>query len=205
MSTRGNYVFIDAPLKVDDDLNFIKDEDGKWVVDVEELRQLEDTIDDDLISIKYGQKVYVHSDNYPSGAIPPLLEFLNTNGAKNRVNDDSYLAAWFVTYKCLEMLPYTRSFYDRDFKPEDCINPSYNDLVNSNDFFGVGLLTGLSYWADYTYVICPELKSLDSPETTGKSVIYVYNVSYGDKKCKFLGKFVSDVDIEELKEAEWWN
>lgn len=205
MSTRGNYVFIDVPLKVDEDLNFVRNENGNFVVDYKELNQLEKTIDDELLSIKYGQKIYVHSDNYPSGAIPPLLEFLNTNGAKNRVNDESYLAAWFTTYKCLEMLPYTRSFSDRDFKPEDCINPSYDDLINSNDLFGVGLITHLSYWANYTYVICPELKSIEGPETTGNSIIYVYSVSYTNKNCKFLGKFKSTDSIDELKQKSWWN
>lgn len=205
MSTRGNYVFIDVPLKVDDELIYIKDENGNFIVDVEELNQLEKTIDDELLSIKYGQKIYVHSDNYPSGAIPPLLEFLNTNGAKRRVNDDSYLAAWFTTYKCLEMLPYTRSFYNNDFKPEDCVNPSYEDLVKSADLFGVGLITSISYWANYTYVICPELKSIDEYETTGNSIIYVYKTSYIDKNCKFIDKFKSTDSIEELKQKDWWD
>lgn len=205
MSTRGNYVFCDVPLKVDKDLNYVRDEDGSFILDIDELNQLEKTIDDDLLSVKYGQKVYVHSDNYPSGAIPPLLEFLNTDGAKNRVNDDSYLAAWFVTYKCLEMLPFTRSIGDKDFNRKDCINPSYEDLVKSNDFFGVGLETNLSSWCDYTYVICPELKSLDSPCTTGKSVIYVYESNYRQKNFKFVDKFVSDIDIGELEAKSWWS
>ena len=205
MSTRGNYVFIDVPYVVDEELNYVKDKEGRLILDVKELNQLEKTIDDELLSIKYGQKIYVHSDNYPSGAVPPLLEFLNTSGAKNRVNDESYLAAWFTTYKCLEMLPYTRSFFNDEFKPEDCVNPSYEDLIASNDLFGVGLITGLSYWANYTYVICPELKSLEGTETTGNSIIYVYDVSYRNRNCKFIGKFKSTDDLEDLKEKEWWD
>ena len=103
------------------------------------------------------------------------------------------------------MLPYTRSFYNDDFKPQDCTNPSYDDLVNSQDLFGVGLETGLSYWANYTYLICPELKSLEGTETTGNSVIYVYDVSYTDKNCKFIDKFVSDIDIKELESKKWYH
>lgn len=200
MSTRGNYVFISVPLVVDNNLNYVLDETGSFVLDVNELQQLEESIDDSLLSIKRGQKIYVHSDNYPSNAVPSLLEFLNTDGAKSRANQHSYLGAWFVTFKCLKMLPFTRAISDRDFNREECVNPSYDDLINSKDLYGVGLETSLTGGADYTYLVCPELKSLDSSETTGKLVIYVY-----DWNLNFIDKFTSDIDVAELEVKGWYH
>lgn len=46
----------------------------------------------------YEQSIYIHSDMYPSGALPRLVEFLTTQGAKSRAFDSSYLGAWFVGF-----------------------------------------------------------------------------------------------------------
>ena len=92
MSTRGNYVFIDYPVK--DNGN------NEWVKDPEQIVNLKKGISDDTETIKRGNKIYIHWDNYPSGAIPRLFEFLSLEGARSRKYDKEYLSAWFVTFNC---------------------------------------------------------------------------------------------------------
>ena len=61
MSTRGNYIFTTIPkVKVD----------GEWLTDVDAIKNLAVEISNDDEIVKNGYKVYVHSDNYPSYALP---------------------------------------------------------------------------------------------------------------------------------------
>lgn len=72
MSTRGNVVFLEEPLE---NMNYISNE-----------------------AFYNHPTIYVHSDMYPSGALPRIDEFLRTRGAKYRCCDYSYISAWFVTF-----------------------------------------------------------------------------------------------------------
>lgn len=72
MSTRGNVVFLEKPLA---NMDYISNE-----------------------AFCNHPTIYVHSDMYPSGALPRIDEFLRTRGAKHRGCDYSYISAWFVTF-----------------------------------------------------------------------------------------------------------
>ena len=72
MSTRGNVVFLEEPLA---NMDYISNE-----------------------AFCNHPTIYVHSDMYPSGALPRIDEFLQTKGAKHRGYDHSYISAWFVTF-----------------------------------------------------------------------------------------------------------
>ena len=124
MSTRGNILFVD---------NFWLKDSGITEEDIiNNSRYLEGAIENSY-------KIYVHSDMYPSGAIDDLQEFLRLDGAKHRATDSSYLSAWFVGWKCLDMSRWTRSFSDRDFDAQKNRNPSLKNFKESRDFFGIGL------------------------------------------------------------------
>ena len=126
MSTRGNYVFIDYP---------VKEENGNWVKDPSQIVELKKGVSDDLEVIKRGNKIYVHYDNYPSYALPTLFQFLHLSGAKARGFDKEYLSAWFVAFKTVGL------------------NETFTDECS---FTGVGLENYLNDWCDYTYVILPD-------------------------------------------------
>lgn len=126
MSTRGNYVFIDYP---------VKEENGDWVKDPQQIVDLKLGISDETPVIKHGNKIYVHFDNYPSHAIPALFEFLNLPGAKERSYDIEYLSAWFVAYQIVGL---------------------GGTFDNGRVFAGCGLENYLNGWCDFTYVILPD-------------------------------------------------
>ena len=127
MSTRGNYVFCDYPLK--DNGN------NEWVEDPSQIVELKKGISDETDLIKHGNKIYVHFDNYPSHAIPNLFKFLQLGGAKGRSTDKEYLSAWFVAFQTVGL--------GNEFR---------EDLA----FTGCGLENYLNDWCDYTYVILPD-------------------------------------------------
>ena len=127
MSTRGNYVFIDYPIK--------KVGENKWEKDPEAIVQMKLGISDETECIKKGNKIYVHWDNYPSYALPTLFEFLRLDSALGRKTDKEYLSAWFVAYKTVGL------------------NETFTDNLS---FTGVGLENSLNDWCDYTYVILPD-------------------------------------------------
>lgn len=127
MGTRGNYVFIDYPVK--------QVGENEWKPDAEAIVNLKLGISNDTECIKRGNKVYVHWDNYPSYALPTLFEFLHLKGAVGRKTDKEYLSAWFVAYKTVGL---------NETFTGDC------------DFTGVGLENYLNDWCDYTYVILPD-------------------------------------------------
>lgn len=127
MSTRGNYVFIDYP---------VKEENSKWVKDPKALVNLKKGISNDDEVIKRGNKIYVHWDNYPSYALPTLFEFLNLDSALGRKTDKEYLSAWFVAFKTVGL----GETFDKGLS-----------------FTGVGLENYLNDWCDYTYVILPDV------------------------------------------------
>ena len=141
---------------------------------------------------------------YPSGAMKDLQAFLRMPGAKKRASDTSYLSAWFVGWKCLDMLPYTRRMGDPNFDYENCKNPSLEDMHESQDFLGVGLLQEPSDWVSYSYLIVPKLTEsgnyyLDSKDNSFD--IYIYDGCFN----KFIAKINSEDDITEKYENEdWW-
>ena len=189
MSTRGNYVFVDYPYK--------KDEEGNWVKDPSQIVNLKLGISDETPLVKEGNKIYIHSDNYPSFALPNLFEFLNSKGAKARSNDSEYLSAWFVAHNavnvllafCVERpegLEYQRlSEFLREYVPKG------EDILKTDDFRGIGLENSLYDGADYTYVIIPDADGFR---------IFIYGYRFN-----FITEIHSDDDLEELKEEDWWN
>ena len=187
MSTRGNVVFA-----------------NNWYIEDKELT-VKDFINVRPKSwfIKKSYSIYVHSDMYPSGALPDLQEFLQMNGAKHRATDPSYLSAWFCAYQAFRMLPFTRSMTDRDFDYKNCKNPSYEDMKKSDDWFGFGILqNGLSDWAEYSYLIVPkiEIKGQRYDRENSSFDIYIYDGCFN----KFLGMMNTESDIDDYKEASWW-
>lgn len=162
MSTRGNYVFIEYP--------YVKNEDGEWVKDVKSITNLKLGISDDTEVIKRGRKIYVHFDNYPSYALPTLFEFLHLDESKGRNDDVEYLSAWFVVYKAIGL--------DGTFTK----NTAYS---------GIGLENNLNDWADYTYVILPDIN--------GTFRIFIY-----DFQLNFVDEIHSDDCLQDLEEEDWW-
>ena len=189
MSTRGNYIFTTIP-KVE--------VDGEWLTDVDAIKNLTVEISNDDEIVKNGYKVYVHSDNYPSYALPNLFDFLNSGGAKARSNDPSYLSAWFVAYHATNNLlkynvekPENQSFdewkeFIRNYESKG------DDILNTHDFTGIGLENNLSDWADYTYLIIP------GSNDTFRIFIYGYKFNY-----------ITDVytaeNLKELEKESWWD
>ena len=94
MSTRGTVVFLEKPLE---NMNRINDSD-----------------------FSNYPTIYVHSDMYPSGALPRIDEFLQTKGAKHRGFDSSYISAWFVTFIANGLTKYGAIRNDQDETPLEC-------------------------------------------------------------------------------------
>ena len=178
MSTRGNYVFAEYPYK--------KDDDGDYRLDPEQIVNLKKGISNETEVIKNGYKIYVHWDNYPSGALPRLLQFLELKGAKARAGDLPYLAAWFVTYNCC---------LNSHWELEPC------DIAAKNDFTGIGLETKLNDWCDYTYVIVPDITIKENGYIKKQNGFRIFIFDY---KFDFIEEIHSTDDIEEYETAEWW-
>ena len=187
MSTRGNVLFVD---------HFWLEESKITEEDIiNNSRYLEGAIENSY-------KIYVHSDMYPSGAIDDLQEFLRLDGAKHRATDSSYLSAWFVGWKCLDMSRWTRSFSDRDFDAQKNRNPSLKNFKESRDFFGIGLLQEISDWASYSYLIIPNIVEEKGRYQFDENSfnILIYD---GDFR-KFLGLINSEDGLEDIQHEEWW-
>lgn len=196
MSTRGNVIFVSR---------FYMEENNLTEKNFRNIKSPKNRI------IKNSYKIYVHSDMYPSGAMKDLQAFLRMPGAKRRASDTSYLSAWFVGWKCLDMVPYTRRMGDSDFKYEECTNPSLEDMKASKDFFGIGLLQEPSDWTSYSYLIVPRLEEArDAAEKGNRNYfrytdlnsfdIYIYDGCFD----KFLGKINSEDNITEYENEDWW-
>lgn len=184
MSTRGNVVFID---------DYVTKE-----------RQLHDNLINlnllDVLRTANYHSIYVHSDMYPSGALTDLQEFLQLNGAKARASDTSYLSAWFVGWKCLDMSKWTRRMNDENFKPEKCKNPSLKNLKESRDFFGIGLQNEINDWCSYTYVILAHSKNhLERYDSTFD--IYIYEGNDYKKPIAVVG---SEDPLWWYENEQWW-
>lgn len=201
MSTRGNYVFIEYPYK--------QDENGKWVKDPSQIVELKKGISDETPVIKDGYKVYIHSDSYPSYALPNLFEFLNFDASIARGDDSSYLSAWFVANQAVnDILKYRVAFSRddlsfRDGSYEKFINeyaPQGKDISAINDFTGIGLLNALSDWANYTYVILADTSIENSFIHTNGFRIFIF-----DYEFNFIDEIHSTDDLEELKLLDWWD
>lgn len=113
-----------------------------------------------LKSIKNSNKIYVHWDGYPSGALPILRDFLNSDGARNRMCDTEYLSAYYIAWKIIH-----------DF--------GHTNLKELDDYRSIGMENNLNDWCDYTYIIQPERVS----GGYNKFVIYIldYNLKLIDK------------------------
>ncbi len=188
MSTRGNILFVN---------HFWLEKNEITVKDIiNNNRCLTGAIENSYI-------IYVHSDMYPSGALDDLQTFLQLHGAKHRATDTSYLSAWFVGWKCLDMSRWTRRFADRNFDAQKCKNPSLKNFKESEDFFGIGLLKEPSDWASYSYIVLPKI--------TVKDGIYQYNensfdILIYDDGCfkKYLGSVNSEDILQTYEDADWW-
>ena len=188
MSTRGNIVFVDH-----------------WYLEKNEI-SVDDIINNKRCltgALENSYKIYVHSDMYPSGAIDDLQTFLKLDGAKHRATDTSYLSAWFVGWKCLDMSKWTRRFSDRNFEPNNCKNPSLKNFKESQDFFGIGLLHELSDWASYSYIIVPNISIENEKYQFDKNSfdILIYD---GYKFSDFLGKINSEDPVCGFENKDWW-
>ena len=184
MSTRGNVVFASKYFIEDKqmegmDFHFIK-------------------ANDELIKNSYC--IYVHSDMYPSGALKDLQEFLNLDGAKHRATDTSYLSAWFVGWKCLDMSKWTRRMSDREFDTDKCKNPSLKNFKESKDFFGIGLLNEPSDWASYSYLIVPEIRGDYHHYEKNSFNIYIYDGCFD----KYVAKINSKDILDFFENEDWW-
>lgn len=91
MSTRGTVIFLEEPLE---NMNRISDSE-----------------------FNNYPTIYVHSDMYPSGALPRIDEFLQTKGAKSRGCDSSYISAWFVAFIANGLTKYGTIRNDQDESP----------------------------------------------------------------------------------------
>ena len=184
MSTRGNVVFASQYFIEENQMegmnfHFIK-------------------ANDELIKNSYC--IYVHSDMYPSGALKDLQEFLNLDGAKHRATDTSYLSAWFVGWKCLDMSKWTRRMNDRDFNVDKCKNPSLKNFKESKDFFGIGLLNEPSDWASYSYLIVPEIRGDYHHYEKNSFNIYIYDGCFD----KYVAKVNSEDILDFFENEDWW-
>lgn len=191
MSTRGNVIFVNY-----------------WNIEnIEENRQIdygkelvEDKEDSAILENCY--KIYIHSDMYPSGALSDLQEFLQMQGARHRGTDTSYLSAWFVAYSCMNMIPYTLQMSNIDKYRNKTPNKTFSNMKKSRDWFGVGLLTGLSDWAAYTYVIVPKI-AIKGERYNFKKTSFDIHIFAGALD-KYLGVINSKDDIKSLENEEWW-
>ena len=167
MSTRHNVVFMGTEGTYEDDKGNKKEygklkfnKDGKI----------------NLACIKDYPKVYVHWDGYPSGALPILRDFLNTDGARSRMHDPEYLSAYYIGYKIIH-----------DF--------GFTNLKSLDDYKSIGIATKLSDWTDFTYIVKPE--KIDA--TKIKFVIYILS-----QNKKLIAKVENINDLESLEDCEWW-
>ena len=182
MSTRGNILFLN---------NYYLENEGIKKKDIKKINKWSDILNN-------GHQIYVHSDMYPSGALPMLQEYLQTDGAKNRAFDSSYLSAWFVVFKGLKMLPYTVGMTtDKNFT--EITNPSMKNFKESKDYFGIGLMTGPAYDSDYSYVVAP----LGEKYKTDKNSfdIYVFEGVYDNFVCRLN----SEDNLNDFLDKKWWD
>ena len=189
MSTRGNVVFI----------NF-------WTM--ERMREENKNIDfqnlkENSEELEYCNKIYIHSDMYPSGALPNLQEFLKMSGAKHRTTDSSYLSAWFVAYSCMNMIPYTLAMTDYEkYRNTEKTRKCFTNMKKSRDWFGVGILNELSDWAEYTYVIVPNISINENRYEFDKHNFDIY--IYDGALDNYITVINSDVSYKILENEEWW-
>lgn len=198
MSTRGNYVFCRYPRK--------EDKEGNWVKDPAQIVELKKGISDETPLIQNGYKIYVHSDNYPSYALPNLIEFLNCGGAKARANDVSYLSAWFIAYHATNRLlrynveiPEAKNWKERSEFRRNYVAKG-EDILNTNDFTGIGLENVLSDWANYTYVIIPDTYIEGAFIKANGFRIFIF-----DYEFNFIDEVHSTDDLKEIEQLEWWD
>lgn len=101
--------------------------------------------------------IYVHWDGYPSGALPILKEFLQSEGAMHRKNDIEYLSAYYVAWKIIHDL-------------------GYSNLKEIDDYRSIGIESQCNDWCDYTYVVIPLMEKIIVCDGSGKIIAdFFYN------------------------------
>ena len=101
--------------------------------------------------------IYVHWDGYPSGALPILQEFLQTEGAIYRKNDIEYLSAYYVAWKIIH-----------DF--------GFSNLKKLDDYRSIGIESQCNDWCDYTYIVIPSQEKIIICDGNGKILAdFFYN------------------------------
>ena len=127
-------------------------------------------------SIKNAPKIYVHWDGYPSGALPILKDFLNSEGARHRQTDCEYLSAYYVAWKIIH-----------DF--------GKTNLKELDDYRSIGIEASLSDWCDFTYIVTTE----PTDATYRKFVVYILGYNY-----KLIEKIENINNLEKYEECDWW-
>lgn len=126
-------------------------------------------------SLKKNPMIYVHWDGYPSGALPILVEFLTSDGARYRINDTEYLSAYYIAWKIIH-----------DF--------GYTNLKELDDYRSIGIQTECNDWCDYTYIIQKNTITIvkgGGGKFAGDGEI-LYEFNYNEEK------------IEDIKDMDWF-
>lgn len=144
MSTRGNVAFLEYEL---DNMNQLSSE-----------------------NFADYPTIYIHSDMYPEGALPMILDFVETKGAAQRSFDPAYLSAWFVAFVVNRKIRYVRNKYEES--AED---------------------TGFRYIKEIRRKLSRSKKRLkELVESNNKEYLYAYEVQ---EALQFnLNKFIKEVD-----------
>ena len=188
MSTRANVLFLD---------NWNKD-------DFDEFKYK--TIDENAKCIKEARNIYIHSDMYPSGAIPVLHEFLNLNGAKARGNDSEYLSAWYVAWNVNNQIKYCMDVPYEEWKSEEFRNQKRgnDDIKQCRDFRGIGISNCIHGDVSYVYVVDYVEKGYFENEESYFD-IYIYKYDYDIEAFRHLAIVDTRDSLDELKKNWWWD
>lgn len=184
MSTRGNVVFAS---------HWYMKENNIESQDIDENTRILEGI------IETGYKVYIHSDMYPSGALKMLQKYLKLDGAKHRAYDTSYLSAWFIGFKCMHMIPYTRAMFAEPRVDIDSVRKCYGNMEKSRDFFGVGLEHECSDDADFNYIITPNIKGESYYNNDNSFDIHIF-----DGLWKHICTVGSENSLQMYEHMDWW-
>lgn len=146
--------------------------------------------------IQDAPNVYVHSDMYPSGAIPMLHKFLNLDGADARGSDAEYLSAWYVAYMITNNICYNLP-YESD-RGEDFYTKSRgrDDIEACRDFTGVGISKCIH--GDVSYIYLVEYK-------TGTQIAVPYfEIHVFDGNGRYIDTVNTIDKVEKFEDKGWW-
>lgn len=183
MSTRGNVIFLNSYL--------LKEE---YELSEEDISKIFSYEYKELID--KSPCIYIHSDMYPEDALRDLQEFLTMDASKYRAEDTSYLSAWFVAFKCMNLIPFARVISERKRLDYTKIPKTFDEMKKTKDFIGIGLVNGPDDWNDYQYIVIPKEIDRYIHESENSFDIYVFA---GFRRC--VGKFNTEENtVEEFLE-----